>query len=51
MGAMQLDQLRSSVRGAIVQPGDAGYDAARKVYNAMIDKRPRSSSVALTWRT
>ena len=40
MGAMQLDQLRSSVRGTIVQPGDAGYAAARKVYNAMIDKRP-----------
>ena len=40
MGAIQLDQLRSSVRGTIVQPGDAGYDAARKVYNAMIDKRP-----------
>jgi FAD/FMN-containing dehydrogenase len=40
MGAMQIDQLRSSVRGAIVQPGDAEYDSARKVYNAMIDKRP-----------
>ena len=32
--------MRSSVRGAIVQPGDAEYESARKVYNGMIDKRP-----------
>ena len=37
---MQIEQLRSSVRGAIVQPGDAPYESARKVYNGMIDKRP-----------
>jgi len=33
-------ELRSSVRGDVVLPQDGGYDAARKVYNAMIDKRP-----------
>ena len=33
-------ELRSSVRGDVVLPQDAGYDSARKVYNAMIDKRP-----------
>ena len=36
-----IDQLRSSVRGELIAATDAGYDAARKVYNGMIDKRPR----------
>jgi FAD/FMN-containing dehydrogenase len=40
MATTQIEQLRSSVRGAIVQPGDPVYESARKVYNAMIDKRP-----------
>src|SRR5262245_36049477 len=40
MAAIQIEQLRSAVRGAIIQPGDERYEPARKVYNAMIDKRP-----------
>ncbi len=37
----QLTQFSASLRGRIVQPGDADYDASRRVYNAMIDRRPR----------
>lgn len=35
-----LATLRSKLRGAAVLPGEAGYDAARTIWNAMIDRRP-----------
>jgi FAD/FMN-containing dehydrogenase len=35
-----LERLQGAVRGDIIQPGDPDYDEARKVYNAMHDKRP-----------
>lgn len=35
-----VQQLKSAVRGQILRPGDAGYDDARTVPNAMIDRRP-----------
>lgn len=41
MPSVSLDQLRGQFRGQIIQPADADYDSARKVYNGMIDKRPR----------
>ena len=36
-----LQAYRAQLRGTLLQPGDADYEQARKVYNAMIDKRPR----------
>ncbi|MCU0256863.1 MAG: FAD-dependent oxidoreductase, partial [Vicinamibacterales bacterium] len=39
--AESVGHLKSALRGAIVEPADASYDTVRKVYNAMIDKRPR----------
>ena len=35
-----IEALRAQLRGELIQPDDAGYDAARKVFNAMIDRRP-----------
>ncbi|MGN6697389.1 MAG: FAD-binding oxidoreductase, partial [Thermomicrobiales bacterium] len=35
-----LATLAASVRGDIIGPDDVGYDAARKVYNGMIDRHP-----------
>jgi hypothetical protein len=40
MGAPAIQQLREHVHGAVITPDDNGYDEARAVYNAMIDKRP-----------
>ncbi len=34
-------ELRAKLRGELIQPSDAGYDEARRLYNAMIDKKPR----------
>jgi FAD/FMN-containing dehydrogenase len=32
--------LKANLRGELIQPGDGNYDDARKLYNAMIDKKP-----------
>ena len=38
--AAALQKFRSNVRGQILVSGDQDYDATRKVYNLMIDKKP-----------
>ncbi len=37
---LDVSALKASLRGELIQPGDAGYEAARKVYNGMIDRHP-----------
>jgi FAD/FMN-containing dehydrogenase len=35
-----LPDLRRSLVGAVIEPGDGEYDAARRPFNALIDRRP-----------
>jgi FAD/FMN-containing dehydrogenase len=35
-----IEQLAAQMSAPLLRPGDPGYDQARTVYNAMIDRRP-----------
>src|SRR6266436_2609227 len=36
-----ISDFKANLRGRLIQPSDKDYDEARKVYNGMIDKKPR----------
>jgi FAD/FMN-containing dehydrogenase len=38
--AEALDGLRAGLRGTLCLPGEPGYDDARTIWNAMVDRRP-----------
>jgi FAD/FMN-containing dehydrogenase len=38
--ATEITELISGFKGEILRPEDDGYDSARQIWNAMIDKRP-----------
>ena len=40
MAISALEGLTATVKGRVVERGDSGYDDARALYNAMIDKHP-----------
>src|SRR5436190_17474252 len=35
-----VGELRRSLAGAVIEPGDPEYDAARRCFNALVDRRP-----------
>ena len=36
----QIDALKKGIQGTVILAGDADYDTARQVWNAMVDKHP-----------
>ena len=40
MAGSGFSDLKPRLRGELLQPGDLGYEVARRVYNGMIDRRP-----------
>ena len=36
-----IAEFRGQFRGTVLEPGNPGYEEARKVYNGMIDRKPR----------
>src|SRR5215831_970550 len=38
---MDLQAFKSTFRGQVLEPSDAAYDEARRIWNASVDKRPR----------
>ncbi|MGH2653349.1 MAG: FAD-binding oxidoreductase [Actinomycetota bacterium] len=41
MAGGTIEELRDRTQGGVIVPEDEGYEEARKVHNAMIDRRPR----------
>lgn len=40
LSSVALDALRGALRGGVCLPGEPGYEEARTIWNAMIDRRP-----------
>jgi FAD/FMN-containing dehydrogenase len=40
MQSMRVEELKRDFTGELVLPGDGAYDDARRIWNAMVDKRP-----------
>ncbi len=40
VGERVIEEFEATLRGELIRSGDEGYDEARVVYNAMIDKHP-----------
>ncbi len=40
LGTATLSELAQGLRGELIEPGDAGYDEARAIWNGVHDRRP-----------
>ena len=40
IGTNLVNELRAGFRGALLRPGEEGYDEARRVWNGAVDRRP-----------
>jgi FAD/FMN-containing dehydrogenase len=40
IGDTEIAELRTNMRGLVLQSGDAGYDAARTIFNGMFNRSP-----------
>jgi FAD/FMN-containing dehydrogenase len=40
IGAAAIETLKGQVRGSVLDAGDASFDQARSIWNAMIDRKP-----------
>lgn len=40
IAAADVAALNAAIRGTLLRPGEAGYDASRTIWNGMIDRRP-----------
>jgi FAD/FMN-containing dehydrogenase len=47
MAVSAVEGLAAALKGRVVAQGDDGYDEARSLYNAMIDKRPAAVAYCL----
>ena len=41
MQQQAITEFKSQLRGELIEPTDPRYEEARKVYNAMISRKPR----------
>lgn len=41
MAAIDIQSFRSTFHGQLFEPTDAGYNEARQIWNASVDKHPR----------
>ena len=40
IGSADLDAFRPAIRGGVIAPADEGYEAARRLWNGVIERRP-----------